>query len=425
MQPFSNPARIAVRKTEEIYPYYAGFSRTFAEDALEWATRGNRERLVLDPWNGSGTTTRSASELGMSSIGFDLNPVMVLVAKAELLDPAESTVLLPLARRIVKTVRKSSILDNQHPLNVLFDPATSSDIVELARAIWLHVVATELPKVPREIPLAWEDMAPLAGSYFVALFNSVRGVLAGLATSNPTWLRVPKSQESRIYVERRQIFDAFISEVGRIQRITAARRTPPMPQSAKLALGDSRSLPLQTSSVDAVVTSPPYCTRLDYGRSTMPELLILESLGVVSYMDARRQLMGAATAKKSSQITPLGATCESLLEKIRTHPSKASSTYYFQSHLAYFNDLAASMGEIGRVLASGGRVCMVVQDSYYKELHNNLPKIIDEMAANNGISLVGSFEYKKNKSMCKINKASKVYRNKRTPVEVAMLLAKE
>ena len=68
---------------------------------------------------------------------------------------------------------------------------------------------------------------------------------------------------------------------------------------------------------------------------------------------------------------------------------------------------------------------MVVQDSYYKELHNNLPKIIDEMAANNGISLVGSFEYKKNKSMCKINKASKVYRNKRTPVEVAMLLAKE
>lgn len=214
MQPFSNPARIAVRKTEEIYPYYAGFSRTFAEDALEWATRGNRERLVLDPWNGSGTTTRSASELGMSSIGFDLNPVMVLVAKAELLDPAESTVLLPLARRIVKTVRKSSILDNQHPLNVLFDPATSSDIVELARAIWLHVVATELPKVPREIPLAWEDMAPLAGSYFVALFNSVRGVLAGLATSNPTWLRVPKSQESRIYVERRQIFDAFIPVVA-------------------------------------------------------------------------------------------------------------------------------------------------------------------------------------------------------------------
>ena len=78
MRPFSNPARIAVKKDEEIYPYYAGFSRMFAEDAIEWATDGDKEKVVLDPWNGSGTTTRTASQLGIGSVGFDLNPVMVL-----------------------------------------------------------------------------------------------------------------------------------------------------------------------------------------------------------------------------------------------------------------------------------------------------------------------------------------------------------
>lgn len=425
MRPFSNPARIAVKKDEEIYPYYAGFSRLFAEDAIEWATDGDKGKVVLDPWNGSGTTTRTASQLGIGSVGFDLNPVMVLVAKAEQLDPAEAPVLLPLARRIVKATRKSLVQDGLEPLNVLFDPTTSRDIVELARSIWLHVVAADLPKTIEESSSIFEDIAPLAGSYFVALFNSTRRFLQGLATSNPTWLRMPKGAESKIYVPRKQIFDAFISEVERLQGISAARRPIDLPQGTRLALADSRSLPLQARSVNAIVTSPPYCTRLDYGRSTMPELLILESIRVANYSSARRQLMGAATAKRPANETRLGLTCESLLEKIRTHPSKASGTYYFQSHLSYFNDLAASMTEIGRVLAPSGRVCMVVQDSYYKELHNDLPTIITEMAAHSGIKLVDSFEYRKTKSMCGINKASQAYRSRRTPVEMAILLTKE
>lgn len=425
MRPFSNPARIAGKKAEEIYPYYAGFSSRFAEDALEWATDGNEDRLVLDPWNGSGTTTRIASQLGLTSIGFDLNPVMVLVAKAEALDPAEAPVLLPLANRIVKSVRRTSANENSLPLDQLFDPASSRDIVELARSIWLHVVDSGLPSGVAASSLLWEDIAPLAGSYFVALFNSVRGLLESLATSNPTWLRLPRASESKIYVPRKLVFDKFVAEVARLQGIIAARRFSALPPPARLAMGDSRSLPLPAASVNAIVTSPPYCTRLDYGRSTMPELLILESIGLASYIDARRQLMGAATARKSTQRIPLGSACEELLEKIRSHPSKASSTYYFQSHLTYFNDLASSVSEIGRVLVPGGRACIVVQDSYYKDLHNDLPKIFNEMASINGISVIRTFEYKKAKSMCGINKASKVYRTRRTPMEVAMLLTKE
>ena len=83
------------------------------------------------------------------------------------------------------------------------------------------------------------------------------------------------------------------------------------------------------------------------------------------------------------------------------------------------------MTEIGRVLAPSGRLCMVVQDSYYKELHNDLPIIITEMASHSGIKMVDAFEYRKTKSMCGINKASQAYRSRRTPVEMAILLTKE
>ena len=38
--------------------------------------------MILDPWNGSGTTTYAASQLGYTSRGLDLNPVMNIVARA-------------------------------------------------------------------------------------------------------------------------------------------------------------------------------------------------------------------------------------------------------------------------------------------------------------------------------------------------------
>src|SRR5687767_8614435 len=63
------------------YPYYAGFSPYFAQSLL--ASSGlNQTARIGDPWNGGGTTTTSAAMLGHHAYGYDLNPVMVVVAKA-------------------------------------------------------------------------------------------------------------------------------------------------------------------------------------------------------------------------------------------------------------------------------------------------------------------------------------------------------
>ncbi|MFP3608446.1 hypothetical protein, partial [Paraburkholderia sp. SIMBA_053] len=44
------------------YPYYAGYTEQFAQGIIAAASGGCRLR-VLDPWNGSGTTTRAATTL--------------------------------------------------------------------------------------------------------------------------------------------------------------------------------------------------------------------------------------------------------------------------------------------------------------------------------------------------------------------------
>ncbi|MEN0068403.1 MAG: DNA methyltransferase [Myxococcota bacterium] len=46
--------------------------------------------IVLDPWNGSGTTSLVASALGGKSIGVDLNPFASLIAAAKHISPDDA-----------------------------------------------------------------------------------------------------------------------------------------------------------------------------------------------------------------------------------------------------------------------------------------------------------------------------------------------
>ena len=91
---------------ERLFPYYAGYSLQFAENLLR-SLQLDVESTILDPWNGSGTTTHIANQLRIKAIGFDLNPAMVIVAKAALLSPREVPSLIPLARSIMEQAGKS------------------------------------------------------------------------------------------------------------------------------------------------------------------------------------------------------------------------------------------------------------------------------------------------------------------------------
>src|SRR5688572_11869946 len=94
------------------YPYYAGFSYDFAYTLIESAVLPT-EALVLDDWNGSGTTTAAAAALNLHSYGFDLNPVMVVVAKARLLSTREYPSMEPLCTEAIQKAKADSTVSNE------------------------------------------------------------------------------------------------------------------------------------------------------------------------------------------------------------------------------------------------------------------------------------------------------------------------
>lgn len=423
MNPFANPvrSRAAKSRASELYPYYAGFSSDFATDAAQWLT-SEGQSSILDPWNGAGTTTTLAKAIPAQTIGYDLNPVMVVVSKSNLAVQHEAGSIAALTEKISNSAGKTRYFPAFNPLGGLFTERTADVLGSYAQNIWKHLVSASNPS---DNANGIDEISPLAAAFYVGLFNTARQLLTPLSTSNPTWIKIPKSGERRIDVSRQEVRLRFKQSMERISYLISTRPSSVLHPRAACYLGDAKKLPLDAASIDSVLTSPPYCTRLDYARATLPELLILESLGLASYASTRSALMGSSVASRPDDLVipaEWGATCGALLDQIYSHTSKASKTYYFYSHYNYFSDLNSAIGEISRVCKSSAKICIVAQDSYYKEIHNDLPKIISEMASMQGLVPRNIFSYVKKNPISLINASSKIYTRKISTTESAILL---
>ena len=135
-------SRKAKSTWEDCFPYYAGFTDTFVRAIIE-SSSISPNSLILDPWNGSGTTTYAASQLGYSSLGYDLNPVMVLIARARALSPTEADSLEPQARSLCRNLQRLSERAFSHdPLFIWFDSETVKHLRGLERRIRSRLTST-------------------------------------------------------------------------------------------------------------------------------------------------------------------------------------------------------------------------------------------------------------------------------------------
>ena len=98
------------------YRYYAGYSAAFVEQALKGSAA--TAKLVLDPWNGTGTTTVVAASKNVPAIGFDVNPALVVVSRARLLGAGVWASIGPLGEDVVAHATRIEQLDD--PLRFWF-----------------------------------------------------------------------------------------------------------------------------------------------------------------------------------------------------------------------------------------------------------------------------------------------------------------
>jgi tRNA G10 N-methylase Trm11 len=264
------------RLTHYLFRYPAKFHPPVARRLLQSFTRDGD--TILDPFCGSGTLAVEAAVLGRHSIGVDIDPVAVFVSRVKTkrlnLPALEQTSQILYARLETLQRRNSEYVRRQH------DDITYTTVRRVANSEGLWI--PEIPSISHwfrnyvlidlaRIVAAIESLeAPTSHiDFFLLCFASI---IRNSSNADP----IPVSGlEVTIHMKRKDEagrvinpFELFKKSVNKnIRAIREFCEVAPATASARFYHADATELSrVLKSPIDAVITSPPYCSAVDYYR---------------------------------------------------------------------------------------------------------------------------------------------------------------
>ena len=318
------------------------FPHSFTGDLVhalidEWEL--DAQDRILDPFTGAGTTLLAAKERGVSSSGYDLSPLAVLVSNTK-------TAFLSRTRLESAWQKLSRQLTQNRPAVMR---RVYSELVCKAfpdgRLGALDAVAARVDDI---------DCSEEERNFFRLALLAVLPHFSH-AVANGGWLRwtnegadsdaVVKSFSERV--------ELMLSDV----RGDACSR----PNRWKAKVADARALPDCDETYSAVITSPPYPNRHDYTRVFGVELMF-EFLDWETSRQLRHQSFHSHPEARPKRPSANEYLPPELLEENVSHVKDARLQRMLRG---YFLDMYLCLREVTRVTRAGARIAFVVGNARY------------------------------------------------------------
>ncbi len=301
----------------------------------------NPRQTILDPMSGSGTVLRASAELGHIAIGFDADPLAVLMARVWT-RPLNASSLQVAAEKVVKEAKNSSTPslpwidgceETKRYIEFWYCPKQIRTLRRLS-----YVLASRSGPIPDALRIALSRI----------LITKERGASRARDTSH--------SRPHRVFFENDyDVYEGFVSSTKRL----AARLHPEaLHGSVAVRRGDARDLRLiRNSAVDIVITSPPYLNAIDYLRGHRLSLVWL------GYSVQEIKAIRSKSIGNESGITP--RINQAILDDLLRHAGAIDELNTRESGMVkrYAQDVYAFMLELSRVVKKGGRLLLVVGNS--------------------------------------------------------------
>src|SRR6266481_2090843 len=209
-------------KLGSIHPFPARMAPEIVFKELEGLPSS---RLVLDPMAGSGTVLRASAECGHRAVGFDLDPLAVLMARVWT-SPLKVTSLPKAAERLVK---KAKLLDDENLPWIDGNPETKDYI-----KFWF--CRRQIRALRRLSYVLTTKSGALADAMKIALSRIIVTKERGASIARDT----SHSRPHRVFTENNyDVYDGFLQSARRL----AARLTPQkIIGSVVVKRGDARHL---------------------------------------------------------------------------------------------------------------------------------------------------------------------------------------
>lgn len=375
--------------------YKEGFSANLVDTLLDdFNVRAGG--TVLDPFLGSGTTSLVAQIRGINSIGYDILPTskIAISAKQNILD-YDVTELASMRQALTKIkvptkykgrVNSIPITEGAYPeetdktLAFILDWRKKNEFSDQANNLLLLCMVNSLERL---------SYTNKDGQYLRWDYRSskvIEGNRRRVASGKEPVVTIldkgdlPKATDIII-----SEFDNMVTDIEHVQANRSSNVCAKVEFTEDTVL---KQLPkLKAGSVDAVITSPPYCNRYDYTRTYALELAFL-GLNNNAVKDLRQKLLSATVENRSKltelekyytslkryddykRITDVITSCQALQEtldalKARSRNGEINNNGVLRMVEGYFTELTFVYAELFRVCKSGAFVAFVNDNVRY------------------------------------------------------------
>lgn len=368
--------------SHDLHAFAAKFPPQLPRAFIRALTR--RGDVVLDPMMGSGTTVVEALLAGRDGIGLDIDPLALRLSRVKTM-PTDTDRLRDDGYRVI--ARAQALLQDgdlvDRSLADGFDQRTKEFI-----DYWY------LPDTQRELMalmLAIREVGDASTSMFLELtFSSI------IVTKSGGVSRARDLAHSRPHLDTSKLPKGALEQfASRLRKnLLSIAQLKPNGAAVMPVAGDARIMPLANSSVDLVVTSPPYANAIDYMRAHKFSLVWL-GRSVMNLSELRAEYIGSERIGQHL-MTDLPERPERIIGQLAVLDKNKAAILR-----KYYAEMQAVFAETYRVLRDDSPAVVVVGTSTMRGFDVETHLCLADIAASQGFEVVGIAERKldRNKRM--------------------------
>lgn len=353
-----------------LHPFPARMAPEIALDAIKGLQPGD---IVLDPMTGSGTVLHHAAMNGFSTVGFDLDPLAILMTTVatqrvdlEKLKTLSELVLAEAKKIQLKNVSIPWIDNDEETIRFIkfwFAKKQEKDLRKFA-----FILNNYKRRYPNCIEI---DVLRLALSRIIITKKIGASLAWDISHSRPHKVKTENS------------FDVFVGYENSIRAISKILIQQTLIKlNGDVRLSDARNLKsIPDNSIDQIITSPPYLNAIDYMRGHKFSLIWLGY--TISDLRKIRSVTVGAEKKISN------STIDESIHKIyrRVLKNHQLSSKHESMVMRYIDDSINIMNEISRVLKLGKKATLVIGDSTLNGIFIRNSQVFREAGKLCGLSL--------------------------------------
>mgnify|MGYP001041892239 FL=1 len=355
------------------YNFVLGYTPTFPEYILDReGIRKGDGKVVLDPFNGSGTTQLVCKLREIPSYGVDANDFMVFAAKQKLNWKVDTIQLEKCKTEILKQFNDKFAeisWEDQDQLKRMADehrpPALDERYISDKPLIKIALLKEIVKSIPQD---DLRDIFLFAISAILVTVSNVKygpGFGVGKIKEDADVLKEFKNKAELMIHDLKSVSD----QQRQVESITI--------------LGDSRKLTkyVPENSVSLMITSPPYPGDHEYTKHSKLELISQGyATDVASFRVIKKRMIRGSTTniyrednerrqvENITEIQKVTAEIESRLKK--DGATSGFEKLYTKLVWEYFGGMSSALSECYKVLKPGGKIALLVSDSHaFKMVH--------------------------------------------------------